>query len=583
MAQAYESRDNQALLQSMLQRLKLQAGTTNIQPEQNTTGGQNLECETLGSQTVVNNNNNPINGFELTDKINSEFTVNGKQLDLDSSLENSGASGHSQEHGQGSQSGQHFSPNSAYAASPISPEGSFNLSNSETKDISQEQSAKQKQDQDSGFVPKEYAWATQTAETPNNEVTQIVISNQNPTNNRKQRSSENKTRKWTQKIKAKWRDRPGSFGKKNRFADMTTQENSPQYQPPTHLNFPSVEESGRTTALDDRTDHLQIRMANGNDECVRSTNEFDLGLGQFSLLDEIVSGQEWAKFLNPATSTSVREGPSQETNYHDEKSRMNSTLSEHNVGNDTHIFGTSAVASNKDIAMSQVSLEPSSHVGMDISQMQSEPMEHGQRQSDMQVTVSDEQLRQLITNTGTNNTVDNSSLRGGNSLSRKRQHQSFQHIENFPRVIPNGNDTVDDGSVFLPNNYVMDNIGGKSMFFFSSTTKPVPRGVLKSTLSCDSAYSAETVNKKRRMEETRHVHFSEEIITIDPPELGPDVSESEEESEEEDSFFEEDSEEHTEPTLLGPLRPEEAVPARRHALPAWIRALKRRNTGKKPG
>lgn len=41
----------------------------------------------------------------------------------------------------------------------------------------------------------------------------------------------------------------------------------------------------------------------------RPTSDFDLGLGSFSLLDEIVTGQAWAKFLNPnlaATSTNQR-------------------------------------------------------------------------------------------------------------------------------------------------------------------------------------------------------------------------------------------------------------------------------------
>ncbi|KAJ0002987.1 hypothetical protein NQD34_008136 [Periophthalmus magnuspinnatus] len=321
---------------------------------------------------------------------------------------------------------------------------------------------------------------------------------------------------------------------------------------------------------------------------MRSTTEFDLGLGSFSLLDEIVSGQEWAKFLNPV-SASVQQGPSQETmdrtltSYQGEKSGIKSMLNERHVGTNTNILGKSREASDRDIAMTQVSPEPPSHISMDITaQTQLEPMDHGQSQSDMQVTASvDQPQRQHSTKTEVN-TMDKSSLRDRLSLSRKRQHQSYEIIQaKFQRVAINGNDIVDD-------NHVMHNTDGRLMSFFPSPTKPslpVPRGVLKSTISCDSNYSVGTVVKKRRMDVTRHVHFSEEIIAIDPPELGPDMFESEEEEEEQreeeedeedDSFLEEDSEELSEPTFFGPVRPEQVAPSRRSALPAWIRALKRK-------
>ncbi|KAJ0049936.1 hypothetical protein NL108_005253 [Boleophthalmus pectinirostris] len=598
MSQAHNPRDNQALLQSMLQRLKLQAGTTNIQSGQNTTEGQSIH-----SLTKVNNN--PINGFEVTDDKKTEFTVNGKLLDLDRSSEDSGASCHCQEGGQGSQTGQCFLPKSVYAAvTPVSSKGSFNFSNSETNDISQSRSTEQKKDQDSGFVPKVYGWSIQNTETQNNKVsiegvfgatgqnTKTATNHQNTTN-RKQRSSENKTYKWTQKIKEKWRERPGSFGKKDRLGDKPTQENSPQQQL-IHFNLPSIEESRGTPTLDDRTDHVQIQTSNGNDESMRSTSEFDLGLGSFSLLDEIVSGREWAKFLNPGISVSVQGAPSQETmnqnlnNYHVEKSEIKSVLNERNVGTNTNIYGKRE-ASNRDIAMTQVSPDPPLHISMDITekaQMQSEPMDHWQSQSDMQVTASVEQPQQQHA-TESMSAVDNSLLRS----SRKRQHQSYESMQTkFQRIVINGNDPADDESVFLPNNHVMDSIDGRPTSFFPSTTKPcvpIPRGVLKSTLSM------ETVIKRRRVDVTRHVRFSEEIISIEPPELTPDMFESEEEEEEqegqeedeedeeEDSLIEEGSEEHSEPVLLAPVRPKEVAPSRRPTLPAWIRAFKRNNLRKK--
>ena len=65
-------------------------------------------------------------------------------------------------------------------------------------------------------------------------------------------------------------------------------------------------------------------------------------------------------------------------------------------------------------------------------------------------------------------------------------------------------------------------------------------------------------------------------MTIEPPEPYPDATDSEEEdSEEEDSVIE------YEVVQVG--IEEVAAPAgRRAALPAWIQALKRKNTGRKP-
>lgn len=71
------------------------------------------------------------------------------------------------------------------------------------------------------------------------------------------------------------------------------------------------------------------------------------------------------------------------------------------------------------------------------------------------------------------------------------------------------------------------------------------------------------------------MHFSEEVVTIVPPELDLDCTDSEEDSgEEEDSVIEQECEE--EQAVI-----EEVAPARRPAFPAWIQALKKRNTGRK--
>lgn len=79
----------------------------------------------------------------------------------------------------------------------------------------------------------------------------------------------------------------------------------------------------------------------------------------------------------------------------------------------------------------------------------------------------------------------------------------------------------------------------------------------------------------------RRVHFSEEVVAITPPELDPDATDSEEDSgAEEDSVIEQECEQEDEEEEQAAIKRVEA-PTRRPALPAWILALKRWNTGKK--
>lgn len=73
------------------------------------------------------------------------------------------------------------------------------------------------------------------------------------------------------------------------------------------------------------------------------------------------------------------------------------------------------------------------------------------------------------------------------------------------------------------------------------------------------------------------MHFSEKVVAISPPELDMDTD-SEEESVEEDSMSSASSMREQEDVVA---RPEGVAPARRPAFPAWILALKRRNTESK--
>lgn len=83
---------------------------------------------------------------------------------------------------------------------------------------------------------------------------------------------------------------------------------------------------------------------------------------------------------------------------------------------------------------------------------------------------------------------------------------------------------------------------------------------------------------QRRVEENRRVHFCEQVVAIESPDIMDDTVEEEDEEEDleadDDSLFEPDFE-------AAQAEIDEVLPARRSNLPAWIQALKRMNAGKK--
>lgn len=132
--------------------------------------------------------------------------------------------------------------------------------------------------------------------------------------------------------------------------------------------------------------------------CGRSAADFEFGLGSFSLLDEIVTGQEWAKFLNPNLSAaSAVQRPSEEPkiqpNPYD--SSQTSVIMNHQGGVDKQWSFRGAEASPvSDFSRAQISPDAFQPVSMDVSEGkqqqdahreadQPEPMEHGHAQSDV--------------------------------------------------------------------------------------------------------------------------------------------------------------------------------------------------------
>ncbi|XP_070692382.1 uncharacterized protein [Pempheris klunzingeri] len=665
MSQPHNPPDTQALLQSMLQRLKLQPGRE---------GHAYLHTPVPITAEISNlqkPNNSHVNGFEFgangvpskefgISAADSNFGLKGGKVGRDSltsfptQKDNiDGDTGENRVLGQASQpgitptgTGQLFPAKSLKDADITSFEGtdgemlSFGSSAmtghiSTNTDAVTSMGQNHNQYQKQGFRPKVYTWSlkptdvnVETVSSVSSQVLQmgnggygaleqskdiqIIQTDQKTTNSlsrRKQRPSENKTRRWTQKIKERWKDRSGSFGRKGREegggVDQKGTEMSHQNQRPAEtLTKTSKKEEERTlTSLCSsgpcKTPPSHIEDGT-SEEYMRSTSDFEFGLGSFSLLDEIVTGQEWAMFLNPNLSaTSANQTPPVEP-----LSQTNLPPNPHNIsqsppmlnreGGRNHqwsIRGTEA-SPVSDISMTQISPDAFQPVSMQQQCVhreadQSEPMEHGHTQSHRQAGESGQHRRppSFV------QSADNSMLKSRVHLNRKRQHQSAERTEERPQT----EKTSDEGSVSSPSQtrgHVIQEAGESQhdsimpLYILNSSPPPIspsssspfapaPKGVLKHSISQDSESSMEIVTKRRRVEDNRRVRFSEEMVTIVPPEPDVDATDSEEDSgAEEDSVIEEECE-------VQQAAVQEVAPARRHALPAWILALKRRNTGRK--
>lgn len=276
MAQSQNPTDSQALVQSMLQRLKIQPGRDNqaCSPPSariTTTSTWDQDGE-RGAPNLQKLKNSPVNGFGVTANGISPNKFQVSAADSNSGLKGGkaqqphlsctadrglisyptqkdtadGYTGDNRMLGQASQpgitateTGQLFPVNSFKDADVTSLErtdvervsfGSVTVTSN--KDVVSRLG--QNQDQHQGFTPKVFAWSLKPTnvnpESQEHKVlhtengafgalvqskdTPIVSADQNIGSRRKLRLSDSKTRRWTQKLKERWRDRPGSLGKK---------------------------------------------------------------------------------------------------------------------------------------------------------------------------------------------------------------------------------------------------------------------------------------------------------------------------------------------------------------------------------
>ncbi|XP_032383081.1 uncharacterized protein zgc:113229 isoform X2 [Etheostoma spectabile] len=673
MSQSHNPKDTQALLQSMLQRLKLQPGKESQAylhtPVPTTTASTWRQDGERAATNIQKVNSSPVNGFEFgsngipskefgTSAADSNFGLKGGKIqqpggcEVDRNLFSfpsqkdniDGDTGEDRVLGQATLPGitprgrgQLFPAESLKDADITSFERTDRVSlgsSAETKHILSNKDAVTSMGQNPDL--QVCKWSLKPANVDTGSKCNEVLHMKNrefgasaqskdmqiiPTSSssrRKPRPSENKTKRWTQKIKERWKDRPGSFGKKAKVeggrvmvndseqgAEISTQK---QLLTAGHLiNTPNKEEEGILPSVhsSDRSIAPPTHTEDATNEGkMRLSSDFEFGLGSFSLLEEIVTGQQWAKFINPNQSAySANQRPSElqiPPNPHDSGQSYLNLNQQGGVNNQWSLRETEA-SPDLDLSMAQISPDAFQAVSMDVSEGkqaavrdvhseadQSEPMEHGHT-CRPPLFVKPE------------NILDKLALNSRVHLNRKRQHQSAERRDERLQTekISNGKEAYREGSISslsLTSNHAMEETGEsqhdniKPLYTRNSNPPPLspstlfapaPRGVLKHSISQESQSSMGTVTKRRRVEVNRRVRFSEEVVAITPPELDPDATDSEEDSgAEEDSVIEQECEqEEEEEEQAGTKRVE--APTRRPALPAWILALKKWNTGKK--
>ncbi|XP_061899389.1 uncharacterized protein zgc:113229 [Entelurus aequoreus] len=363
------------------------------------------------------------------------------------------------------------------------------------------------------------------------------------TTRQQQRSSESKARRWTEKIKEKWKEKSGFKKGKDEAKDRSSASN--------HLDMTSNQDAGKSLL---RQGSSESPVAQSQDDAIdafiRSSEDLQCGFSSINLLEEIVSGQEWAKFLNPPLSApSANQRPPEET-----LGSLSATTTSNDNGRPAFVplqpGGSDGQWSSRDseslpVYNSQASgniTEPQNHTGHSEDD-QSQPMEQGQSQSQEQLECAEilEDLSPI------------------SRISRKRHyHLAVTQVDWTQGTIMStpSSHAMDDSEVHPLSPFFRQNGASVPSPFYPSAPPPT-RGVLKNSGFLNSDSSQES--KRRRVEPNRRVHFAEKVEEIPPVEVALQSNDSEEDC----------------GTDGG------SVTGRRSALPAWILALKRKNSGRK--
>nr|XP_040029628.1 uncharacterized protein zgc:113229 [Gasterosteus aculeatus aculeatus]XP_040029629.1 uncharacterized protein zgc:113229 [Gasterosteus aculeatus aculeatus] len=591
MSQPHDPKDSQSLLQSMLQRLKLQPG----KEAQEYRHPPALSTAERGGSIIRKVNGRPVNDFELgangipprvfgisAAERTREIQPPGRCCEVDKGLISSPSQKDDIEAdtGEGRLLGHATQPG-------IIPTGTRQLFPAESLKDAVITSVERTDGAGGSSGSTAVTMGQGLGDPTKNKDMQNVATNSS--SRRTQPSSETKRKRWPQKIRERWRDRPGSLsnrgGKKGITLDLKNEQGPELFTAVRVAETANKVEERPLPSLDssDPGSLPPTRTDNASEGCMGSATNFQFGLGSFSLLEEIVTGQKWARFLNPNQSAAS-------ANPRPPGLKIPSSLNE--SGQTPVIFNKQGGAYNQwDFRGSAASpdsgfMPPDAFqpVSMDVSVAkpdavrhvhsdagQAEPMEHGHTRGPPSCAEP-------------KNFLENSVLKKRVQRCRKRPYHGDEMLP--MEGINNGQEAEREGMIPSPrltDIHVMEETGEEQRvdhvpsYTLSSACAPLapaPRGVLKHSISRDS--SVEIVMKRRRVEETRRVHFAEEVVAIEPPALDSYATDSDSDPEdEEDSVAPQECEEQK------AAIEEVSAPPRRAALPAWIQALKRRNTRRK--
>ncbi|KTG40235.1 hypothetical protein cypCar_00030022 [Cyprinus carpio] len=404
-------------------------------------------------------------------------------------------------------------------------------------------------------------------------------------------------KRWAQNVKERWRERHRSTQTRQRDDGEGQAQNDVQSNHSSLLVPIDVNES--PTALTETTDihHEEISTALDEDgPCslsYMSESLFSFGTTS-NLMEEIFSGTEWAQFLSVNSTQMHQSKEFPNTNNLSRGEELQSKWT-HEITTNSHLDSTQLslpesfaqdMASDKQSETSQMS-----DTDLPTNPLQTEPFtnqsqntilypneSHNSEQSNGQSAFSQldpnesrateysdpqpmySQVSDPSHNLPQDGTEDfiplidlsyaksikRSSVTSHGSLSRKREHwtrsrESFEHTTQEMEDEENGRSFT------------------AAQLSSNSVRSPSPASSLNSlnSISQDSETSEtlETAVKKRRMEGTRRVRFSEEVIILPPTYL----PESDDDDDEEEENYDNDLQEE---------------PSPRHSFPKWIVSLK---------
>ncbi|XP_056328334.1 myb-like protein AA [Danio aesculapii] len=406
-------------------------------------------------------------------------------------------------------------------------------------------------------------------------------------------------KRWAQSVKERWRERRRGTQSRQRDDGQTQMQNEAQNN---YSSLPTPIDVNNTPAALAKTAEIpqvMISTAPDEDEGPSSPSYLSDSLLAFdttsNLMEEIFSGTEWAQFLsvNHSTSDQSNEPPKSINQSHEEDwtskwTHKDTTESHLVITQPSFLNSTSNKSVYNQANTSQISdLNTNPIQSSDIFTNQSQNFKQQNEQSQLY----DFNLNELKTTenshpqpmstevsdpsqTGTEGFIpfldlsclkprDRSSITSQGSLSRKREHWTKRR-DLFEHTTEDMEHEEEQSSSFM-----------NSQSSNSSSLNSVPDSITE---------NPETAVKKRRMEVTRRVRFAEEVIVITARYL-PEYNEDEDEDDDDDDddededYDDDDDEEEEEEEEEEEVEKEDnndclEERSPRPSLPRWIASLR---------